>query len=1194
MLKERKLPKMQALMTCSATALMLALTMSSASTAFAQNSSDSSNNGSNASAPEIVVTGSRIQRRDLQSNSPLVTINSQAFEDTANVAVEATLNKLPQFVAGQNGIGANAADIQGSATHTVGISVANLRGLNGGASRTLVLVDGRRMTPVNGQMQVDLNAIPSAAIDHVETITGGASAVYGADAVAGVVNFVLKKNFKGIDIDAQYGEAEVGDDQEFKVDMLAGTTFDDDRGNVMVGVEHYDRGLTPQSNRDFYTDSWKDPTVGGTNFTTITPGWYYTVAAPAGGIAAQYQPTLNAFKTVFAGSTPNTSLSGVNDVNSTAMMYHFNSDGTIWFSGAAQNAGCQSTQALYKGPLDNSEWALVNVYDVRYAATHGGVSSAAPPPVCQTVKANLTNQFLYAPMERWSAFGSAHYDITDNLSAFFNFNFEKYTTNTLSYASNLLAQYSAEIPYDGVNGANAVDANGKPDPHPVPAQLAALLNSRTAAAGPWDLNYWSDTGAAALVGNRTNAVTQNEFELLAGLDGKLPFRDWTWELYGSHGESSNYVDAPDVVSRQRYWAIINAPNWGQNFKASGSQGFGSSSPGALSGTVTCTSGFYNTVFFGQAPTPDCISAITADLQQYTEISQNVVEFDTQGGIIDLPAGELRGSLGASYRDDTLLYRPDDLQTANDFIEQNVGPPFGFSTGSISAREGYGELLVPVLKDLPGIKQFDLELGARYSTYTNSPAGWTYKILGDWSVTNWLRIRGGYNLAVRAPSVGESYLALTQSFSAGGSTGDPCSLASGQYFGAGHADDAVLATGTQALKTSTLYNTSNANAQLGAESTFALCRALMGDVLASGADPLPAGFGGGTGPAFAGAAATYYGSTNVGQFPKGAGAPGFTYQQGTPTLGPEKANTWTAGMVVQSPFKNVWLQRTSLTVDWYNIIINHTINLDSVDDSNALCFARHQVVDSSGKIDGGALSAALADPACNIFSQRDQTTGLATSGYTFYTNLGYQQTDGIDAQFNWGADFADLGLAAIPGSVNVNVLANYLLHWRVNGDVSNPASYLIDYAGSDGTFTAPRYRINTSLSYIVGPATVTLAWRHTPTMDPTAIKTYKAALAAIAGGNTHVATPDPNIAALDIAEHDEFDLSATYNFTKNVTLRAGVENLTNASPEATAATRALYDSTTASWTLPSSGLGTTDAALFDVLGRRYYAGINFKF
>jgi iron complex outermembrane recepter protein len=140
---------------------------------------------------EVLVTGSRISRRDYSSESPVVTVSTEALQNTSEVGIDQSLSKLPQFVPGANQF-TSALDIQATPTNSPGISTVNLRGL--GANRTLVLLDGRRTQPNNASLVVDLNTIPAAAIDSVEIITGGAGATYGADAVAGVVNFKLKKN----------------------------------------------------------------------------------------------------------------------------------------------------------------------------------------------------------------------------------------------------------------------------------------------------------------------------------------------------------------------------------------------------------------------------------------------------------------------------------------------------------------------------------------------------------------------------------------------------------------------------------------------------------------------------------------------------------------------------------------------------------------------------------------------------------------------------------------------------------------------------------------------------------------------------------------------------------------------------------------------------------------------------------------
>jgi iron complex outermembrane receptor protein len=208
---------------------------------------------------EVVVTGSRIRRADLEANSPTVTASSELFENTTTLGVEAVLNQLPQFVPAATMF--SSTTNQATATLTPGASLVNLRGL--GSFRTLTLIDGRRATPLNAQLNVDTNSIPSAAIERVEIISGGASAVYGADAVAGVVNFILKDRFQGLDLTARYGMTEEGDGEETQVSALMGTTFSEGRGNIMVGMEYADRGRAYDTNRDWLRRNFSNPYTAG-------------------------------------------------------------------------------------------------------------------------------------------------------------------------------------------------------------------------------------------------------------------------------------------------------------------------------------------------------------------------------------------------------------------------------------------------------------------------------------------------------------------------------------------------------------------------------------------------------------------------------------------------------------------------------------------------------------------------------------------------------------------------------------------------------------------------------------------------------------------------------------------------------------------------------------------------------------------
>src|SRR5690606_35021796 len=135
------------------------------------------------SLEEVVVTGSRIVRRDFDASTPIMTVDAERLETTSTLSVESVLNQMPQFAPAQSQFSAQG-QIQTSPTASLGIGTVNLRGV--GTNRTLVLIDGRRAQPANASLVVDLNTVPSAAIERFETITGGASAVYGADALAGV------------------------------------------------------------------------------------------------------------------------------------------------------------------------------------------------------------------------------------------------------------------------------------------------------------------------------------------------------------------------------------------------------------------------------------------------------------------------------------------------------------------------------------------------------------------------------------------------------------------------------------------------------------------------------------------------------------------------------------------------------------------------------------------------------------------------------------------------------------------------------------------------------------------------------------------------------------------------------------------------------------------------------------------------
>jgi hypothetical protein len=197
------------------------------------NAQEPANTGEKEVIENIIVTGSRLIRRDQNAVSPIVTIPADAFHTTPQVTVEGTLNEFPQLAAAntsQVGIGGGS-----------GVLTANLRAL--GPSRTLVLVNSRRFIPGSNTGFVDLTAIPSALVERVDIVTGGASAVYGSDAIAGAINFVLKDDFEGFAFDYSYGQSTHGDAGTHKVEITTGGNFHDDRGNVVVSASYTDREI---------------------------------------------------------------------------------------------------------------------------------------------------------------------------------------------------------------------------------------------------------------------------------------------------------------------------------------------------------------------------------------------------------------------------------------------------------------------------------------------------------------------------------------------------------------------------------------------------------------------------------------------------------------------------------------------------------------------------------------------------------------------------------------------------------------------------------------------------------------------------------------------------------------------------------------------------------------------------------------
>jgi outer membrane receptor protein involved in Fe transport len=262
--------------------------------------------------PEIVVTGSRIARRDYVSDSPIITRSADQIKNSGSVNLESVLNRLPQFVPGQ---GAYTPGQGGRAT-------LNLRGL--GEQRNLILLDGRRLPPATPLGVVNINIIPQGILSGIETISGGASATYGSDAISGVVNFKSLQSFNGVQIDIQKGITDRGDVPQTNVNLVAGMSSADGDSHALISVGYYDRARFYGLSRPFY--------IRGAPSSTIFGGTY----VPAG----TNLPTQAAVSSVFAKY-------GITSGVSNTTPFGFNDNGTLYGQQGSANYVPLSTPYMF-------------------------------------------------------------------------------------------------------------------------------------------------------------------------------------------------------------------------------------------------------------------------------------------------------------------------------------------------------------------------------------------------------------------------------------------------------------------------------------------------------------------------------------------------------------------------------------------------------------------------------------------------------------------------------------------------------------------------------------------------------------------------------------------------------------------------------------------------------------------------------
>ena len=997
---------------------------------------------------EVVVTGSRISIPGLHSTSPVISVSQKAITQLGATSVEDVLNQLPQVAADQGAMSSNAA---------TGTATVNLRGL--GPQRTLVLIDGQRLMPgdpASGDNSADINNIPTALIERIDVLTGGASSVYGADAVAGVVNFVMNDHFQGFEINANasafqhsqhdafggyspaagYGSApsSVMDGAEKDISFILGSDFADGKGNATAYLTYRRTNPVMQDSRDFSR---------------------CTLATKASG-------------SVYCSGS------------STA------ATGGFFFTNPPGFNGYDFINSIFGTVVPATGQIVPGIHHFNYG----------------------TWNYYIRPDERWNGGYFAHYNIDQNHQVYSSLMMmTDHTVAQIAPSGAFLTSGLGVNPVTGLpDGGWTVNCN---NPLLSPQEQAALCTTNTYdAQGNVVSSVLNTTGNASVLfgrrnvegGNRQDHLNHTSFRMVIGSKGNLT-DNLMYNVYAQEGVTLLQENYQNDVSKQRITYALNAvvdPTSGQVVCAANANG-ANGAPGCVPWDIWGLGSPYSAQYTNAAggPTPASVAYITTPGSEQGRTEERVYHADftydgTSAGI-KLPGAHdgLVTNFGAEYREEFVTLRPDLEFLTGDLAGQ--GGAITPLNAGFGVKEGFVEMRLPIVQDKRFAKEISINPGYRYSKYDYGPTTSTYKIEADWSPNSDLRFRGGYNRAVRAPNLGELFAERVVGLDG---SEDPCA--------------------TTGFGSPPSYLTGSALA------------ARKASCLAHGVTP------------------AQFGATGV------AGNPAGQYNGligGNPQLTPEKADTYTFGLVLTPTF----VPTLSATIDYYDIKINNVIgryganlivNQCIINNNPTFCNLVHR--DGSGSI------------------------WLSQGGYVNdpLQNLGYLQERGVDLAAHYREELGRFG--AIDYALNGTYVFSFITEPYPGSGTYNCAGY---FGGTCGN-PMPKWRHTFSATWEtpVRSLDFTMRWRHL--------------------GNTEIdsASPSPLLASSFqkaiqwTGSRDYLDLVASYELVKGVHVLVGVNNVLDKDPPI----------------LPTSSLpapffnGNTYPQVYDTLGRYIFMNLKADF
>ena len=683
-----------------------------------------------ADKPVIIVTGSRIPRPNLDSPVPITSVTGDSLFQSGKTSIGDRLNELPQL---------RSTITQSNSTNNLGTSGLNLLDLRGlGTQRTLVLQNGRRHVAgdiLSNAVSPDINTFPEALIDRVDIVTGGDSAIYGSDAIAGVVNFVMKRNYEGLEIRGQSGISKYGDDSENFLNGLYGKNFAGGRGNIVVNVEYSRHGTAYASDRPNLSVNSRFVTVD------TDPG-----SAPSDGVFdhVYYKdvrfPFYNNGGEFIECCT--VGASGGNNLTS----YLFQRDGTL---------------VPQTGLLTGNDY-----FDTRYIGGNGSTARESKSTILQPL------------VTRFSINSFGHYDISDAFKPFFEAKFVRTTSRGSTSGPFFFGLGTPGTPRDSLNTSN---------PYLNP-QARSFIQDYYGVGPDEDVDFGFSRTVTDL-GNRDEVAKRDTFRIVVGADGNIS-PTWKYELSANYGQFNEKTTILGNVNIQRFLLAKDAVDEGTflNGVPNGNivcrsqldpssavaYEFAADSAAAQAQLANDVALCKPANLFGEGNVSQAArNYILQDTVSRGKITQLDITGFVQGDSsqwFSLPGGPIGIVAGFEYRRETAEYNEDPL-VASGVTFYNVIP--NFKPPAFEAKELYAELRVPVLKDMRFVNEFTLNGAVRYSKYNGDTGSSTaYNGGAEWSPVEGLRFRGNYSRAVRAPNLVELYQPLGQNFA---DVKDPCSL-----------------------------------------------------------------------------------------------------------------------------------------------------------------------------------------------------------------------------------------------------------------------------------------------------------------------------------------------------------------------------------------------------------------------------------